>query len=164
MEPTAEVRRSEEMKKKTLLVGALLLLGTVLAGVALASAPGAVPPAASAAPSPGSGAVPISADRQAVPAPIESAQVISTRSIPPQFVLGIVAGLPGGCAKAHDHKVTRSGELITVAVTNTMPIAPTPCTMIYGTYRLNIALGSDFRPGVTYTVRVNERTVTFTGL
>ena len=34
------------------------------------------------------------------------------------------------------------------------------CTAIYGMYELNINLGSDYTPGQTYTVRVNDKTVT----
>jgi hypothetical protein len=30
--------------------------------------------------------------------------------------------------------------------------------MIYGSYELNINLGSDFRPGTTYSVTVNDKT------
>lgn len=42
-----------------------------------------------------------------------------------------------------------------------MPTGNPVCTMIYGTYELNIDLGRDVRPGVTYTVRVNDQTTTF---
>ena len=33
--------------------------------------------------------------------------------------------------------------------------------MIYGSYELNVNLGSDFRSGTTYTVRVNDKSTTF---
>ena len=38
----------------------------------------------------------------------------------------------------------------------------TICTAIYGMYELNIPLGTSFDPGTTYTVKVNDKTTTFT--
>ena len=48
-----------------------------------------------------------------------------------------------------------------MTVLNWMPAGSPPCTMIYGSYVLNINLGSDFRPGTTYTVSVNDKKTTF---
>ncbi len=55
----------------------------------------------------------------------------------------------------------RPRVMFTVSVVNSMPTGNPVCTMIYGTYELNIDLGRDVRPGVTYTVRVNDKTTTF---
>jgi hypothetical protein len=47
---------------------------------------------------------------------------------------------------------------------NSMPTGQVACTLIYGMYELNISLGTvgvDFVSGGEYTVRVNDRTVTF---
>ncbi len=111
------------------------------------------------APNGGRGGVPT--DRKTVQAPIESVDVLVLESDPPQYVLRVRAGLPSGCAEQYGHEVGRDGDVITVTVLNSMPAGDPPCTMIYGTYELSISLGSDFRPGVTYTARVNDKTTTF---
>ncbi|MBI2983110.1 MAG: hypothetical protein HYY42_02830 [Chloroflexi bacterium] len=101
--------------------------------------------------------------RQLVPAPIDQLDIRILESAPPRYVAGILAGLPSGCAQQGGHTVTRAGDTITIAVTNSMPTGNPVCTMIYGTYELSIDLGSDLKRGVTYTVRVNDRTTTFVG-
>lgn len=109
----------------------------------------------------GQGGVP--ANRQTVQAPIESVDVLVLESSPPQYVLRVRAGLPNGCAKQHGHNIGRDGDVITVTVLNSMPTGAIACTMIYGTYELSINVGTDFRPGVTYTARVNDKATTFVG-
>lgn len=131
---------------------AIARLGVVLAalgGAACASATGSLP----LAPSP--------ADRLAVMAPIDRLDVRVLESSPPQYVLSIRAGLPGGCAEKNSHVAERSVEAITVTVLNWMPAGSQPCTMIYGSYELNINVGSDFRPGTTYSVIVNDKRTVF---
>ena len=99
--------------------------------------------------------------RQAVPAPIDGLDVRVLESSPPQYMLNVRAGLPGGCAERNRHELQRAGEAITVTVLNWMPTGNPPCTMIYGSYELNLNLGSDFRSGTTYSVRVNDTQTTF---
>jgi hypothetical protein len=99
--------------------------------------------------------------RQTVPAPIDDIQVVIRESNPPQVNLKVKAGLPSGCAQRDSHTVSRSGDTFTVSVLNSMPTGNPICTMIYGTYELNIDLGRDLRPGATYTVKVNDKTTTF---
>jgi hypothetical protein len=41
-----------------------------------------------------------------------------------------------------------------------MPTGPVACTMIYGTYELNVPLGSDFQSGREYTIEVNDKRLT----
>ena len=102
-----------------------------------------------------------SVGRQEVPAPIDGVAVRVLESNPPQYTLNVRAGLPGGCAEKNRHDVQRTGAAITVTVLNWMPSGNPPCTMIYGSYELNINLGSDFQRGTTYTVGVNDKTTTF---
>lgn len=99
--------------------------------------------------------------RRTVPAPIDALDVVIRESMPPQVSLKVSAGLPSGCAQQHSHQVTRSGDRFTVTVLNSFPTGEPSCTMIYGTYDLMIDLGSDFQPGTTYTVQVNDKTTTF---
>ena len=99
--------------------------------------------------------------RQAVLAPIDRLDVRVLESSPPQYVLSVRAGLPSGCAEKNRHEAERVAEAITVTVLNWMPTGNTPCTMIYGSYELNINVGSDFRPGTTYSVSVNDKKTSF---
>lgn len=99
--------------------------------------------------------------RVTVAAPIEQVEVVIRESDPPQVTVKVQAGLPNGCAQRDSHAVSRSGETFTVAVLNSMPRGDQACTMIYGTYELSIDLTGELRPGVTYTVRVNDKTTTF---
>ena len=132
-------------------VAAVLLVGMV--ALALTSAPGVPDPA------PGnSGQTP---GRVTVPAPIDKVDALVRESAPPQVSVRIKAGLPSGCAQRDSHSVSRSGEAFTVTVLNSMPTGNPICTMIYGTYELNIDLGSQFAAGTTYTVHVNDKTTTF---
>lgn len=108
----------------------------------------------------GSGTTPPEA-RRTVPAPIDGLEVVMRESAPPQVSLKVTAGLPGGCAQAHSHQLTRSGNAFSVTVLNSMPTGNVACTMIYGSYVVTIDLGSDFAPGQTYTVQVNDKSTTF---
>lgn len=99
--------------------------------------------------------------RQAVLAPIDGLDVRVLESSPPQYVLSVRAGLPSGCAEKNRHEAERVAEAITVTVLNWMPTENRPCTMIYGSYELNINVGSDFRPGTTYSVIVNDKRTDF---
>jgi hypothetical protein len=104
---------------------------------------------------------PSSSGRQEVLAPIDGLDVRVLESSPPQYMLNVRAGLPGGCAEKNRHETRRDAVSITVTVLNWMPTGNLPCTMIYGSYELNINLGSDFRPGATYSVSVNDKRTTF---
>jgi hypothetical protein len=133
--------------KRVVVAAALSLAAIIFIGaVAFASGRGDLSPA------PG---------RQTVPAPIDDAQVVIRDSNPPQVTLTVKAGLPSGCAQRESHSVSRAGDTFTVRVLNSMPTGNVACTMIYGTYELNIDLGRDFRAGGTYTVNVNDKPTTF---
>jgi hypothetical protein len=150
-----------------MLVAVIFALGTAaaLAADALQAQPSPTPtPAVRPLPT-GAPAVPPSAPagRQFVPAPIDKLEVVIRESAPPQYSLRIQAGLPSGCAEKGTHRWSRTGDAITVEVLNSMPTGNPICTMIYGMYDLAIDLGTDFRRGVTYSVRVNDKTTTFVG-
>lgn len=136
------------MRMKRLAVAAALSLAAILlvAAVAFASGRGEL------SPDPG---------RQTVPAPIDDIQVVIRESNPPQVTLSIQAGLPSGCAQRDSYSVSRTGDTFTVSVLNSMPTGNPICTMIYGSYQLNIDLGRDLRARATYTVHVNDKTTTF---
>ena len=104
---------------------------------------------------------PSSTSRQEVLAPIDGLDIRILESNPPRYVLNVRAGLPSGCAEKNRHETKRNAETITVTVLNWMPTGSPPCTMIYGSYVLNIDLGGEFRRGTTYLVSVNDKTTTF---
>jgi hypothetical protein len=132
--------------KRTVLLAVLAATAVLaIAAAALTADRGTTPPEA----------------RQTVPAPIDGLEVVMRESAPPQVSLKITAGLPSGCAQPHSHQLTRAGNTITVSVLNSMPTGQPICTMIYGSYDLTVDLGSDFAPGATYTVQVNDKTTTF---
>ena len=99
--------------------------------------------------------------RLEVLAPIDGLDVSTMLSSPPQYMLSVRAGLPSGCAEKNRYETKREADAITVTVLNWMPAGSPPCTMIYGSYELNINLGGDFRPGTTYSVSVNDKRTTF---
>jgi hypothetical protein len=129
-------------------------------------------PGSSASPSPPAGPdTPVSSDTPVTPAesqptlpagrhaefaPIDGLDVRVAESFPPQYFLHVQAGLPSGCAEQYTHSFTREGGVIEVLVLNSLPDGVLMCTAIYGMYELNIALGSDFVSGQTYTISVNE--------
>jgi hypothetical protein len=96
-----------------------------------------------------------------VPAPIDGAEV-QVRDTTPRYVLVVKAGLPSGCAKPDTFTVSQTGNVVKVAVSNTLPTGNPVCTAIYGTYELDIDVGTNFAAGQEYRVDVNGRVVTFT--
>jgi hypothetical protein len=102
-------------------------------------------------------------DRERVLAPIDGADIIVRESSPPQYAVHLVSGLPNGCTIFAGITTSRAGDKITVTVENSVPRDKNiACTQIYGTREATLELGSDFAPGTTYTVHVNDRTLMFT--
>jgi hypothetical protein len=94
-------------------------------------------------------------------APIGSAEIVVRESAPPQYALRVVSGLPSGCARFSRIDVKRQDTVIDVTVWNSVPAdSRIMCTMIYGTADNTAELGSDFKSGQTYEVRVNGESKT----
>ena len=100
----------------------------------------------------------VPADMVKVPAPIESVEIIVAESFPPQYFALVVSGLPNGCVEFHGYEESRSGNAITITITNLEPepSQPVACTAIYLTHEFSVPLGTDFQPGERYTVKVND--------
>ena len=95
-------------------------------------------------------------------APIDGVEVGIAESFPPQYFLTVHSGLPSGCVRFGRYEVAREGDVILVRVTNLQPAdREIMCTQLYGNVETRISLGSDFEPGRTYTVKVNDFTTTF---
>ncbi len=103
------------------------------------------------------------ADRKLVLAPIDSADILIAESLPVQYSVAFVSGLPSGCAQFHGVEVERTGTTVTVTVWNSEPTGAVMCTMIYGMRpgSVSLGIGTDYTRGVEYTVLVNDRTLTF---
>ncbi|MFA7249073.1 MAG: hypothetical protein WC273_05510 [Dehalococcoidia bacterium] len=90
-------------------------------------------------------------------APIESVEIQVLKSLPPQYQVLVVSGLPSGCAAFESISAQRTGTRIDVTVRNTLTVPPSgACTTIYGYAQNVVNIGPDFQPGTTYTVVVNE--------
>ena len=96
-----------------------------------------------------------------VPAPIDDVEINIAESFPPQYFVHVKSGLPNACYEFDKYEVSRDGETVLITVTNLTPEEPMACAEIYGTVESNVALGTDFDGGKTYTVHVNDVTETF---
>ena len=93
---------------------------------------------------------------------IESANVEVLGSAPPQYQLQVVSGMPkgSGCSRFNGYEIRRANPTgIEVEVTHHEVADPmVGCITDYPTVETLIPLGSDFEPGVEYTVVVNADT------
>ena len=99
-----------------------------------------------------------------VESPIESAEVLILESDPIQYQLRVVSGMPrgSGCSQFNGYEIRKEeANRIDVVVTHHQVSDPdVVCTADYPIVETNVPLGSDFEPGVEYTVTVNGDTVT----
>jgi hypothetical protein len=93
--------------------------------------------------------------------PIEKVTVFFMKSNPAQVGVHIVGGLPDGCTTFYGIEITREADTLNIKVTNQHP-KDKFCPAIYTTFEKDVNLGSDFVTGKTYTVKVNDQTMTFT--
>ena len=94
--------------------------------------------------------------------PIERVQVVALESAPPQYELRVVSGLPKGsaCSIFNGYEIRRAEPtIIEVDVTHHEVADPEVlCTADYPVLETSIPLGSDFEPGVEYSITVNSDT------
>jgi hypothetical protein len=95
------------------------------------------------------------------PAPITELQILTAKSLPPQFSATFKVGLRDTCTTFNDLTTTRSGNTITITVT-VQHEKDKICGQLYGFMDKTVSLGSNFTSGQTYTVNVNDQTTTFT--
>ncbi len=93
-------------------------------------------------------------------APIHEVKVNIAESYPPQVLVYIKGGLSDGCTTFHKLTKERHGNTIEITVTTKRP-KEAICTQVYGFFEQNLNLGSDFAPGETYTLKVNDKVSTF---
>ncbi len=92
--------------------------------------------------------------------PIESVEVMTLESHPPQYQLRVVSGMPKGssCSQFNGYEIRRpEPNNIEVAITHHQVSDPdVACTADYPMVETVVPLGSDFEPGAEYAVRVNS--------
>ena len=94
--------------------------------------------------------------------PIESAEAVILDGTPPQRQLHVVSGMPKGssCSQFNGYEIRRrESNTIEVVITHHHVADPlVTCTTDYPILETTVPLGSDFKPGVEYTVSVNSDT------
>ena len=94
--------------------------------------------------------------------PIESVEVVILESAPPQYQLRVVSGMSKGSSYSHFNGYEirrRESSRIDVAITHHQVADPfVTCTAHYPVVETIVPLGSDFEPGMEYTVSVNSET------
>ena len=93
-------------------------------------------------------------------APIHEVRVNMAESFPPQVFVYIKGGLADGCTTFHQLTTERDENTINIKVTTQRP-KDAVCIQVYGYFEKNVALGSDFTSGETYTINVNDKTTSF---
>ncbi len=92
--------------------------------------------------------------------PIESVDVRILEIDPPQYMLSVVSGMPrgSGCSQFNGYEIRgKESNRIDVVVTHHQVADPEiVCTADYPIVETQVPLGSDFEPGVEYTVSVNS--------
>jgi hypothetical protein len=97
-------------------------------------------------------------------APIEGLQLNIAESMPLQYSIHAVQGLPSGCASPGGYTLARDGNRVLVSLYNQVPSDPDiVCTLIYRTEDLDIPLGSDFDAATAYLVEINGNQLRFQG-
>ena len=95
--------------------------------------------------------------------PIESAEVVLVEGAPPRYQLRVLSGLPkgSGCSQFNGYEIQRrEPDTIDVIVTHHEVADPlVVCTADYPVLESTVPLGSDFEPGLEYTVAVNGEIV-----
>ena len=101
--------------------------------------------------------------------PIELAEVVILESAPPQYQLRVLSALAKGssCSQFNGYEIRRrDAGRIEVVITYhqiadpVVPFTAVPCTADRPIVETDVPLGSDFEPGVEYTVTVNTDTTT----
>ncbi|MEE9583616.1 MAG: hypothetical protein V3W01_03020 [Dehalococcoidales bacterium] len=93
-------------------------------------------------------------------APIHEVRVNIAESFPEQVFVYIKGGLADGCTTFNGVETERSGTTIDITVTTQRPRDAT-CIQVYSFFEQNVALGSQFTRGESYTVNVNDVTTSF---
>ena len=90
-------------------------------------------------------------------APIEHVDINVAESFPPQYFVAIMSLQPNSCVSFDAIETTRDGATIRILVWNLVPDDPgVACAQVVSMAAHNVALGTDFKPGESYDVQVND--------
>ena len=90
---------------------------------------------------------------------MESVEVLILESFPPQYRLNVVSGLPNACISFSGYYLDKQDNVLNIDLLNWEPVDSAPgCAEIYRTVETGISLGSDFQPGESYILVVNDVT------
>ena len=93
-------------------------------------------------------------------APVHSVAIWADNSSPRQYYADVVSG--EGCGDRFDsYSVTQDGNTIQMKVFNLRSTARWPGLCLYGEVHHTLLLGTDYVPGVNYSIEINNVTVTF---
>jgi len=93
-------------------------------------------------------------------APIHEVRVNIAESYPPQVFVYLKGGLADACTTFHELTVERRADTIEIEVTTERPKGAV-CAQVYSFFEQNVALGSEFASGKSYTVKVNGKVTSF---
>lgn len=94
------------------------------------------------------------------PIMVEEVNVLMTKSLPPQVRLVVTGMIQDGCDFPVQMTETQDGNTITVTLFRELPM-DAMCPMMIASYDETLALSTPIESGQTYTVIVNDVTVTF---
>ena len=95
-------------------------------------------------------------------APIEQVNINVAESFPPQYFAALVSLQPNSCVTFDAVETTRDVNSIRILVWNLVPADPDVlCAQVVSSTDHTVSLGTNFEPGQSYTVQVNDVTRTF---
>ena len=93
-----------------------------------------------------------------LPLQIQTVEILSAESYPPQVSARVTAIIPDSCTKAREPVISRDGTTITIQIIGERPNG-VACAQIISSYEKSISLGP-LNPG-SYTLHVNSLTKPF---
>lgn len=124
--------------------------------------PTAPPPPTQAAPDV-TVAVPDHVVAVVVLAQVVAVDIVVAESNPPQYFAQIVSGLSNSCVEDHGYELSYEGYSIAIKTYSLEPgpAAQVVCAAVYREQETSVPLGSDFESGQRYTLKANDKEITF---
>jgi hypothetical protein len=94
-------------------------------------------------------------------APVHGIDIWADNSSPRQYFADVASGVCHTCGYFDSYSVARAGNTVQIKIFNLYSIGREPLLGPYVVVEHTIPLGTDFVPGVNYTVGANNVTVTF---
>ena len=158
--------------RTVVLLAALMWLAAGCSGGSLPSESGGDTEATGAPPAPSPPALstpdatveaPHGADTVVVPAQVLAVQIDIAESDPPQYFARVTSGLSSSCVEPEGYELTHQGYSVEITVYSRepSPAAQIVCAAVYREHESSVPLGSDFQSGQKYTLKANDKEITF---